>query len=171
MSDSAAPAAKVEDSEFPRVFRSYSRTKQYDNPPANKTVLCEEIEYADGKYELRISGKKVKDITSEVEERRQKQKPIGTIRTYKDIEHNSSGDVEVWCKEIEYPPNTPDGQYQLWISDKYKKDITSEMKRRQEQLPLAWPDTRADLDEFVDFIEPKKQQSIKSMLGQLQCLV
>ncbi len=66
-----------------------------------ETVLCEEIEYADGKYQLNINGKKVKDITSEVEERHQKQIPKRTIRTYKDIEHNSSGDVEVWCHEIE----------------------------------------------------------------------
>jgi hypothetical protein len=111
MSDSTAPAAKVEDSEFPRVFRSYSRTKEYFNPPAMTTVLC---------------------------------------------------------KEIEYPPNTPDGQYQLWISDKYKKDITSEMKKCQEQLPLAWADTRADLDEFIDAEKSKNTKSIKSMLGRLQ---
>ncbi len=79
MSDSAVPAATVEDSKFPRL-----------------------------------------------------------LRKYRDIEHNSSGDVEIWCVEIEYPPDTPDGQYQLWISGKYKKDITSEVEKRlKEQLPLA----------------------------------
>jgi hypothetical protein len=66
-------------------------------------------------------------------------------------------------------PETPDGQYQLWISDKYKKDITSEVKSRQEKIPLAWGDTKIDVSEFVD--DEKSKRSITIMLGQLQCLV
>ncbi len=95
------------------------------------------------------------------------------FRSYKKTKHyyNPPATETVVCEEREYPEKDPNGQYQLWINNKLVQNITDEVKRRQEQLPLAWPDTRADLDEFVDFTEPKKQQSIKSMLDQLQCLV
>jgi hypothetical protein len=95
------------------------------------------------------------------------------LRRYKKTKHyyNPPATETVVCEEREYPEDDPNGQYQLWIPNTPVQNITDEVKRRQGQLPLALPDTRADLDEFVDFIEPQKKQSIKSMLGQLQCLV
>jgi hypothetical protein len=95
------------------------------------------------------------------------------LRRYKKTKHyyNRPAAETVWCEEREYAESDPNGQYQLWISNDYVQNITDEVKRRQEQLPLAWADTRADLDEFIDVEKSKNTKSIRSMLGQLQCLV
>ena len=93
------------------------------------------------------------------------------LRRYKKTKHyyNPPATETVVCEEREYPEKDPNGQYQLWINNEPVQNITDEVKRRQEQLPLAWADTRADLDEFVDV--EKSKRSITIMLGQLQCLV
>jgi hypothetical protein len=94
-------------------------------------------------------------------------------RSYTKTKHyyNPPATETVVCEEREYPEDDPNGQYQLWINNERVQNITDEVKRRQEQLPLAWADTRADLDEFIDAEKSKKTRSIRIMLGQLQCLV
>jgi hypothetical protein len=95
------------------------------------------------------------------------------LRRYKKTKHyyNPPATESVWCEEREYPEDDPNGQYQLWIPNTPVQNITDEVKRRQGHLPLAWSDTRPDLDEFVDVQKSKNTKSIRSMLGKLQCLV
>jgi len=99
------------------------------------------------------------------------------IRTFQKNIHyyNRPGVETVYCQEREYAENNPKGQYQLWISNwisnknvyMYVRNITSEMKERKKNIPLAWADTVSDLSEF----DKSKKTRIASLLGRLQCLV
>jgi hypothetical protein len=75
-------SAPPDTSEFPKVLRRYWKN-QHNTSGTIETILCEEREYAPGtprgQYQLWEEGKYIKNITSEVEERRKQHLPMAWV--------------------------------------------------------------------------------------------